>query len=130
MRIVLSALFMMLASPAGAQHVALGRQMTAEELEQEMFGVHLFGTVGAGQIWNECIEPDGDTLYTFGESQSRGKAWIPDDESICFNYGGPDHCFQAYRSRDGYIFHGGETVWETTNIRRDVEVCTLSDMIG
>ena len=80
----------------------IASQPTAEEMKQELFGVHLFGVVGFGELWNECIEPDGDTLYTIGDRQDRGKAWVPEDGVICFNYGGPDHCFNAYRDGEGF----------------------------
>ena len=104
---------------------------SAEELQEELFGVHLFGVVDGGEIWNECIEKDGDTLYTIGDRQSRGKAWIPQDGWICFNYGDDsDHCFTAIRNKNGWVFRSSGTTWETTQVRDNVEVCLLSDMIG
>ncbi len=130
MRVQLLALLMIVPGVAIAEESVIGGQPSAEEMKQELFGAHLFGVVGIGQLWNECIEPDGDTLYTIEDVQERGKAWIPGDGVICFNYGGPDHCFNAYRSRDGFVFRGSGSTWQTTKIRENVEVCLLSDMIG
>ena len=130
MRARMLALLLIIPGIAAAQEYVIGTQPTAQEMKQELFGVHLFGTVGIGELWNECIEPDGDTLYTISGRQERGKAWVPDDGVICFNYGGPDHCFNAYRSSDGFVFRGSGSTWQTTKIRENVDVCLLSDMIG
>ena len=130
MRASLLALCFVFPGIAAAQNGVIASQPTAEEMKQELFGVHLFGVVGFGELWNECIEPDGDTLYTIGDRQDRGKAWVPEDGVICFNYGGPDHCFNAYRDGEGFLFRGSGTTWQTTKIRENVEVCLLSDMIG
>ena len=130
MRMVLLGILLMWPMSSVAQTSADEAPPSAEQMKKDLFGVHLFGTVGFGELWNECIEPDGDTLYTIGDQQERGKATIPEDGTICFNYGGPDHCFRAYLDRDGYVFKGGGTIWKTTKIRDNVEVCLLSDMIG
>ena len=130
MRLKLLTVLCLVPGIAVAQQSVIASQPSAEEMKQELFGVHLFGVVGFGELWNECIEPDGDTLYTIGDRQERGKAWVPEDGVICFNYGGPDHCFSAYRDGEGFLFRGSGTTWQTTKIREDVEVCLLSDMIG
>ena len=130
MRAGLLILLLLVPGIAVAQQAVIASQPSAEEMRRELFGAHLFGVVGFGELWNECIEPDGDTLYTIGDRQERGRAWVPDDGVICFNYGGPDHCFEAYRDGEGFLFRGSGTTWQTTKIRENVEVCLLSDMIG
>ena len=131
MRLILLSLFMFLPPLASAQVVDPYVPPSVEELQTELFGVHLFGVVDGGEIWNECIETDGDTLYTFGDRQLRGKAWIPEAGKICFTYGDNiSHCFAAIRDQDGWVFRGNGTTWQTTQIRDDVDVCLLSDMIG
>ena len=130
MRAVVLSVLLLVPGAAFAQQAVIASQPTAEEMKQELFGVHLFGVVGFGELWNECIEPDGDTLYAIGDRQERGKAWVPEDGVICFNYGGPDHCFDAYRDGEGFLFRGSGSTWQTTKIRENVEVCLLSDMIG
>lgn len=131
MKSIMAATALSFAAPAFAQTTDVYTPPSAEQLRQELFGVHLFGTVDYGETWNECIEPDGDTLYTLGDREIRGKAWIPEDGRICFNYGdGVDHCFAAIRLENGWVFRGGGTTWATNNIRENVKVCLLSDMIG
>jgi len=131
MRAQFFAFTLLAALPAIAQGEDAAQAVPAEDMRKELFGAHLFGTVDYGETWNECIEPDGDTLYTIGGREVRGKAWVPSDGRICFTYGdGIDHCFSAIRDGDGWIFRGGQSSWKTTQIRENVEVCLLSDMIG
>lgn len=131
MRRFIALVSLALAPCALAQTVEPYVPPTAEEMQKELFGAHLYGLVDFGETWNECIETDGDTLYTIGGRERRGKAWIPEDGRICFTYGdGEDHCFAAIRTADGWVFRGGGTTWQTTQIRENVEVCLLSDMIG
>lgn len=130
MRALLAATLMMIPAVAIADERVIGGQPSADDIQSELFGAHLFGVVGIGEHWNECIEPDGDTLYTIGDVQEKGKAWVPQDGEICFNYGGPDHCFSVYRSAKGFVLKGGGSTWQTNKIRENVDVCLLSDMIG
>jgi len=131
MRGLVFILSVLITLPANAQSHDRYSPPSAEELREALFGVHLFGTVDFGEIWNECIEKDGDTLYTIGGREVRGKAWIPSDGRICFTYGDDvDHCFAAIPTDDGWVFRGGGTTWQTTQVRENVEVCLLSDMIG
>lgn len=117
---------------ASAQVLSEARQLSAEEMQQQLFGVHLFGTVNGGEIWNECIETDGDTLYTIGGRQERGKAWVSPTAKICFNYGNSlNHCFDAYEVDGELMFRGaGGSIWKTTKVREGVEVCLLNDMVS
>lgn len=131
MRAFILASLLLSALPAAAQDHEAYKPPSVEELQRDLFGVHLFGTVDYGETWNECIEPDGDTLYTIGQREARGKAWIPADGRICFTYGdGVNHCFAVIPTDVGWVFRGGGTTWQTTQIRENVEVCLLSDMIG
>lgn len=131
MRQLFTAILFLCAPTALAQEYQNYEPPSAEELREALFGVHLFGVVDGGETWNECIEKDGDTLYTIGDVQSRGKAWVPEAGWICFNYGDDrDNCFTTIRTENGWVFRGYGTTWETTQIRDDVEVCLLSDMIG
>ena len=130
MRALFVATLMMIPAFAAADESVIGGQPSADDIKSELFGAHLFGVVGIGESWNECIERDGDTLYTRDDVQERGKAWVPEDGVICFNYGGPDHCFSVYRSAKGFVLKGGGSTWQTTKIRENVEVCLLSEMIG
>ena len=116
--------------PAVAQDPAGVDQPAAEELQRELFGVHLYGEVGGNERWNECIEPDGDTRYQIGDRDVRGRAWIPADGAICFNYGGPNHCFSVHRNGEGYAFRGGGLTYRTTEIRKGIVFCLSSELIG
>ena len=120
--------------------------LSAEEMRQELFGVHMFGVETSTQMrWDECIEPNGRTVYRFafpGEEvpySQNGQLRVTDDGLACFSYPSegeePDwSCFRALRRGEGYAFFdakGGPGVFLTTRIDRGKETCpNPGDFIG
>lgn len=118
--------------------------MKAQELRAEMLGVHLYGVESSSGIkWDECIAPDGATVYTvrppFGHAPivDQGRLQVTDDGQMCFSYppqGDPEPaCFRALRRTEGYVFVGvdGTGTFLATRVERGVTSCPLgSDLVG
>lgn len=106
--------------------------LSSEELENEMYGVELSGVAGISDLpWTECIEPDGDTVYTYQGVQLVGKMKVRPGGLACFDYGqrtnATQNCFSVMRNgEDGYVFSGGARnggQFRTESVRRDVKAC-------
>lgn len=134
--------FMALAIPSFAQAVrTLEGYLGADELREEVFGVYMEGVAGILDLpWSECIEPGGDTVYTYQGSRLDGVMRIRDDGLACFDYGerrSPlQNCFVVSRQvGGGYVFSGGSQnggQFKTTMVVRDVKSCPYepTDAIG
>ena len=111
---------------------SIARVMSAAEVKNELFGVHLAGEAGiTASQWNECIEPDGRTVYQLDGVEMIGRMSVTSEGLACFAYEHLDFqnpsCFRVSRSSDGYSFWGGaEGVFNTTSVRRGVEACPQS----
>lgn len=122
-----------LAVPAGsATAQSIQGVLTANELKKEMYGVKMEGVAGISDLpWTECIEPDGDTVYSYQGVQLVGHFSVGDDGLACFNYGEQGatsrNCFSVYREgSDGYVFSGGARnggQFKTTSVTRNVKAC-------
>jgi hypothetical protein len=135
-----AALMSGVATAQGAPNAPLG----AKDLRAEMFGVHLYGVESdSGIKWDECIAPDGATVYTvrppFGHPPivDEGRLAITDAGQMCFSYppvGDPEPaCFRVVRRPDGYVFVGvdGSGTFLTTKVERGVTSCPMpSDLVG
>lgn len=110
--------------------------MTAQEVRDELFGVHMFGVTDTlGFDWDECIEPSGLTVYrtvNTDDPQPYSQQGLLEVDTLgqaCFSYppnGDPaPSCFQVYRNGDGYIFASGfgSGRYITTRVLRDVTSC-------
>jgi hypothetical protein len=112
--------------------------MTAAELKAALFGVHLYGVAGegAGMRWDECIEPDGDTLYTTPTGEMHGRLTIAARGLACFAYDDDDfrtaECFTMRRNKDGFVFSGefGGSDFVVTKVVRGIRTCEKQDLIG
>lgn len=123
-------------APALAERSQPGELLSPEELRAEIFGVHLYGyEENAGFLWDECIEPNGGTVYRTGSENDAsryselGQLEIRSSGQACFSY--PPRtdplptCFDVMRTEDGYAFilDGGRANFITTRIERHVQVC-------
>ncbi len=121
------------ANAALAEPLAL---LSAQEVRDELFGVHMFGVTDTlGFDWDECIEPSGLTVYRTIDADDpqpysqQGLLQVNDLGMACFSYppnGDPaPSCFQVYRSGDGYIFANGfgDGRYITTKVLRNVTSC-------
>lgn len=107
--------------------------VSAAELRVELYGVRLAGVAGLDQApWEECIEPDGTSVYRFRGVEQVGFMHIHDNGVVCFDYGQghqSTNCFRVSRRGDGYTFYGGAGsggVFEATQVEREIETCPRS----
>lgn len=141
-RVLAAAMFAALLTPAAlAQTVpppAPRESLTVAEAKAALFGIHLYGTTtDFGMKWDECIEPDGDTLYTTPEGQMHGRLTISPRGYACFAYEDTGfrapQCFVVWRNKDGLAltseFGGGE-VFVTTKVVHGIRTCEKADLIG
>ena len=121
------------ANAALAEPLAL---LSAQEVRDELFGVHMFGVTDTlGFDWDECIEPSGLTVYRTIDADDpqpysqQGLLQVNDLGMACFSYppnGDPSpSCFQVYRNGDGYIFANGfgDGRYITTKVLRNITIC-------
>ncbi len=137
------------AAVAAAQSRAPNAPITAGEMQDELFGVHLYGVqTPEGWRWDECIDPAGLTVFRVyppdGENavpySEEGRLETVGDRVglACFSYPPDDDpqpaCFSAVRRGDGYMFrpHGVEGgLFITTKVKRGVKSCPKpGDFIG
>ena len=110
--------------------------LTTEDLEKELFGTHLFGHLMGSDIpFDECIEPDGETVYRFAPDStvigysSPGMMVVTPLAQACFSYPPDDDpnpsCFRVFRYQDGYVFDsvGASSRFIVTRIVRGVDIC-------
>ena len=102
--------------------VAQTARLTAEEARRELLGVELAGVNEAdGDVWRECIEPGGRTVYRRGGEVQAGRLEVRPDGQACFNYP-PDtywSCFDVVREGENYRFDD----FITRTVRRNVREC-------
>lgn len=126
---------------AGAAH-GEERRLTAGEIKKDWFGIVMSGvTREAQERWTECIEPDGDTVYTHqGRPLMRGKMWTQAGDLVCFAYEDTEFldssCFSAWTRNGKTEFRAepaapGDDVFEVRRIQRNVKSCPKpSELIG
>lgn len=126
-------LFSAAVSLAPALAESLQSVLTSDDIKEEIFGVHLEGVAGISDLpWTECIEPDGDTIYSYQGKTLTGKMRINEEyDLVCFDYEGrgqsPLNCFSVMRDgKGGYIFSGGAGnggQFKTTAVHRNINSC-------
>ncbi|MEM6626400.1 MAG: hypothetical protein AAF719_06820 [Pseudomonadota bacterium] len=103
--------------------------LSPDEARRELFGVRLAGVTSfSADPWWECVEPDGDTVYSFAGWEQRGRLEISNDAQACFRYDTDNyesqHCFAVTRRGDGYAFWGGGNgLFFTQTVERGVTEC-------
>lgn len=122
-----------MAMPCAAQPMQM---LTTNELKDEFLGTHLFGHLMGSDIpFDECIEPDGETVYRFAPGSAvmgysnAGKMTITLLAQACFSYPPEEDpkpsCFRVFRYGDGYVFGAvfSTTRFVITKVVRSVEIC-------
>ncbi|WP_300056075.1 hypothetical protein [uncultured Roseobacter sp.] len=112
------------------------QMLTSDDLEAELPGTHLFGhLMGSNISFDECIEPDGETVYRFAPESAEigysnpGQMVITPLAQACFSYP-PDNdpnpsCFRVFRYGDGYVFDavGATSRFVVTKVLRGIDIC-------
>ena len=125
------------AAPAAAQlKKGSGVPMKEAEAKASLFGIEMQGySPTQGISWKECIQPNGETLYTTPDGVRNGRLLVSPAGQACFSYEDDDYasisCFTTTRNgADGLRFEGFGTIFITTRITKGVKVCKPHDLIG
>lgn len=125
------------ALPAAAQlKKGAGVPLKEAEAKTALFGIEMQGySPTLGISWKECIQPNGETLYTTPDGVRNGKLLVSPRGEACFSYDDDDYasisCFITTRNgADGLRFEGFGTIFITTKITKGVKVCKPYDLIG
>lgn len=113
-----------------ASHGAAAERLSAEEVRSYIMGAHLFGVVeGTQQAWNECIEPDGSTVYQIAGQRVGGQARVDGIGRACFIYphSGSPSCFHVERIGGKVVFQSSRA---TTRFRVDRAVRPIEECDG
>ncbi|MDP3737210.1 MAG: hypothetical protein Q8R02_07465 [Hyphomonadaceae bacterium] len=125
------------AAPAAAQlKKGAGVPLKEAEATAALHGIEMQGySPTLGISWKECIQPNGETLYTTPDGVRNGKLLVSPRGEACFSYEDDDYasisCFITTRNgADGLRFEGFGTIFITTRITKGVKVCKPYDLIG
>ncbi|MEM8854918.1 MAG: hypothetical protein AAGD34_14540 [Pseudomonadota bacterium] len=109
---------------------AAAERLSGDEVRSYIFGAHLFGTVeGTDQPWNECIEPDGSTVYQIAGERVGGQATVDGIGRACFIYphSGSQSCFFVERVGGKIVF---QSTGATIRFRVDRDVRPIKECDG
>ena len=107
--------------------------MTDEEIRAEFPGTRMSGVlVETGVKFVECIEPDGRSIYRYGDYSSEGAMTSVNDGVACFTYEPSTFCYDILRHPGGYIVSSVErgAHFVISKVERNVTRCTAADLIG
>ncbi|MEZ5986987.1 MAG: hypothetical protein R3B94_13655 [Hyphomonas sp.] len=107
--------------------------LTDEEIRAEFLGTRMSGVLfETGVKFVECIEPDGRSIYRYGDYSSEGAMTSVKDGVACFTYEPSTFCYDILRHPGGYIVSnpGGGAHFIITTVERGVTRCTAADLIG
>lgn len=120
---LLTGLIVLAATAAAAQPSG---HMSAPEVRRIFFGIDMQGMhQPSGDVWRECIDPDGKTAYWLRGAFDEGRLTVRRDGSLCFSYASSgfrdEACWKARRvDATNYKFEsadGEEGVFVTTRTR-------------
>ena len=125
------------AAPAAAQlKKGAGVPLKEAEAKGALFGIEMQGySPTLGISWKECIQPNGETLYTTPDGVRNGRLMVSPAGQACFSYEDDDYasisCFTTTRNGPGGLrFEGFGAIFITTRIITGVTVCKPHDLIG
>jgi hypothetical protein len=134
---VLALAALVLAAPAAAQlKKGSGTPMKEAETKAALYGIEMQGySPTFGMSWKECIQPNGETLYTTPDGIMNGRLLVSPRGEACFSYEDDDYatisCFTTTKNGpDGLRFEGFGAIFVTTKITKGVKVCKPYDLIG
>ena len=80
----------------------------------------------------ECIEPDGRSIYRYGNYSSEGEMSSVSEGVACFTYDDRSFCYEMFRYPGGYIVSSMEadSHYIISKVERSITRCTSADLIG
>lgn len=109
--------------------------LSSDEIRAELFGISLSGKTGYARLpWQECIQTDGLTDYSFGGLRTHGQASVSESDQLCFKYAienfEKSYCFKVSRRAENYVFWGGSNtsgngIFISTKVERHIDKCDI-----
>ena len=105
--------------------------LSADEIRAEFLGTRMAGTeLTSGVAFVECIEPDGRSIFRFGDDYSEGVMSSVSQGTACFTYESGTSCFRMQRTSSAYLVSsvGGGGVFRIEHVERNVHQCTAAHL--
>lgn len=131
--IMLSSLALILSGTALAER-SIQSVLSSEELQKELFGVHLQGVAALDETsWSECVEPGGKTIFSHQGVERTGHMTIRENGLACFTYEeegiASSNCFSVARDGvGGYVFSSvtvQSAQFRATSVTRNIKSCPV-----